>query len=113
MGAFDKHLSEFVEQAILQVRTGMMCKVITYDEVKRTADVQPLIMQKMVDSAPEPLPPILDAPVCRHVGTLESGDIVITLAVDRSIDNVLGGSMSYPDDRRHHSLADSVVIGVL
>lgn len=109
----EKVLNDYIEQAILQVRTGMICKVVTYDPATHTASLQPLIKQKLSNQPDEPLPPIPDAPVSRHISELMSGDMVITIAVDRAIDDVLGGQMAFPSDRRHHSLFDSIVIGVL
>lgn len=111
--SIEKTLNDFIEQAILQVRTGMLCKVITFDQATHTASLQPLIKQKIQGQPEEPLPPIPDAPVVRHIEELSPGDIVVTLAVDRAIDEALSGQMAFPADRRHHSLFDSIVIGVI
>ncbi|WP_157930360.1 Gp138 family membrane-puncturing spike protein [Mycobacteroides abscessus] len=50
-------------QVAMTINTAMPCKVISYNESKRTAKIQPLFMTKEVGREPEALPPIDGVPV--------------------------------------------------
>lgn len=50
-------------QVAMTINTAMPCKVLAYNESKRTAKIQPLFMTKEVGQSPEALPPIDGVPV--------------------------------------------------
>lgn len=117
-------LNGFIDEKLLNLNTAMPCRVISYDESKRRASVQPLFMVKEVGRAPEALPPIQDVPVLKqrfklgagepqeYVPVYEPGDVVLVAFAQRAIDDVLGGQMAYPGTRRH-DLTDAVILGVI
>lgn len=124
MAQLDKSLSGWLENALRQLHTVTLGKVESYDKVRRRATVQPLIMQKIMGSPPNPHALLSDVPVLSQryeidgadkelVPALKQGDVVLIACIERAMDQSLGGAMAYPDSRRRHSLADAVVIGVI
>ncbi|EHQ63684.1 hypothetical protein PDENDC454_04434 [Paenibacillus dendritiformis C454] len=124
MAQLDKSLNGWLENALRQLHTATIGRVTSYDKDRRRATIQPLIMQKMMSSAPSPHAVLTDVPVLfqryevdgtekEYVPAIQQGDVVLLVCVERAMDQSLNGAMAYPDSRRRHSLADAVVVGVI
>lgn len=137
--------TKFVEALIRQIKTSIHtfgpAKVISYDEKKREAAIQPLFMTMDKEGNLEPYSVIEHVPVlgmrykfnkgdsvsCRIGGSqttieidepiemvpfLKDGDPVWYAIAERSIDN-LSDKPFDPDDPRTHHITDAVVVGVM
>lgn len=127
MAAADSFLKGLIDDRLLSLHTSMPCKVISFDEGKGRAVVQPLFKAKEVGRDAVALPLIQNVPVLsqrykigesepqEYVPVYQSGDIVFVAFSERSLDAVFagGGSVVLPDSSRHHSLNDAVVLGRL
>lgn len=72
--------SNFKSQLLLSINTCMPCKVISYDESKRLAKIQPLFMVKEINRAPEKLSVIEDVPVLFERMRINKGQpILVTI----------------------------------
>jgi len=123
----DEFLKTFIRQHLLALHTAMPARIISFDEAKKRATIQPLHMTKEVGKAPQELPVVQNVPVLvqrfrvgsgdpqEHVPVYEPGDIVFVAFSERALDAVLagGGRPVLPDSGRHHSLNDAVVLGRL
>ncbi|MCE5168533.1 hypothetical protein LQV63_04290 [Paenibacillus profundus] len=96
----------------------------SYDQSRRRATVQPLIMQKVMGKPPTPHAVMTDVPVMfqrfevdgvekEYIPILKTGDVVLLVCSERAMDQSLNGAMAFPDSRRRHSLTDAVVVGVI
>ncbi|MEK3824424.1 Gp138 family membrane-puncturing spike protein [Paenibacillus sp. FSL K6-1558] len=116
--AMAKLLQSLVEKAMTDIHVGLPCKVITFNEVTCTADVQPLI--KTGDDDPAMILGVqalgqklnIDGAkkVCKP--DLASGDIVFVSFADGEIRNTLTGAVAKPDTTRAHDRNDAVIVGV-
>lgn len=123
----EEFLKTFVRQHLLALHTAMPAKIISYDETRRRATIQPLHMTKEVGRPARELPVIQNVPVLaqrfqvnggepqEYVPVYQPGDIVFVAFSERALDSVLagGGRPVLPDSTRHHSLNDAVILGRL
>ncbi|TQR21792.1 Gp138 family membrane-puncturing spike protein [Psychrobacillus vulpis] len=135
--------SNFKNQILLSINTCMPCEVISYNEDSRTAKVQPLFMVKEVNRAPEKLSVLEDVPVLFErvklknntaisisipnsdhtqitfnepvelVPSINSGDIVLAVFAQRSIDDAVDGKLVYPGASRLFDIHDAIIVGLL
>lgn len=99
------------------VRVAIPCKVVTFDEAKMTALVQPLIKDS---ENPAPVTARVlsqrfntgNGQAVEYRSQLVADDTVMVLFCDREIKNAFQGRPAAPDSARRHSLMDGVVIGV-
>ncbi|WP_274381443.1 Gp138 family membrane-puncturing spike protein [Paenibacillus mesophilus] len=106
----------------------MPCRVVSYDEERRRAVVQPLFMTKERGKPPAPLPLVQNVPVLsqryrvdgspdtyEYVPVYQPGDVVFVAFSERALDAALAapGQVVPPDSDRHHSLNDAVIVGVM
>lgn len=130
-------IQELMEQALLQVHTAFVGKVISVNG--SLASVQPLNMVKAIGGQPQKQAVIPNCPVLQnarkfvrvsrptssggspsHMHTVsmwdivqpEPGDTVFCVCADRDISETRTGSFATPV-AGHHSLAGAVVVGVL
>jgi len=112
-------LSGFVSKQFAGLHVAFPCRVVTFDEQKGTASVQPLL--RTSESAPaviQNVPALGQRLLIGGVETvckpaLKAGDAVMVLCADREIKNTLSGKLSSPDSGRMHDLNDAVIVGVL
>lgn len=123
----EEFLKTFIRQHLLALHTAMPARIVSYDEVRRRATIQPLHMTKEVGQAPRELPLVQNVPVLVHrlrvdggepreyVPVYQPSDIVFVAFSERALDSVLagGGRPVLPDSSRHHSLNDAVILGRL
>ncbi len=110
-----------IEQALLQVHTGFIGKVVSVDG--NLATVQPLNMVKSVGGQPAAQAlvencPVLDSAV-KFLGTnpakvrrVQGGDVVYCACADRDISETRLGVMAVPV-AGHHMVSSTVVVGIL
>lgn len=123
---FGQFLWDAIEERLLGVWTAFPGKVVSYDASSQTAVVRPGIKlpvrQDPAKSYPEELqiPDLDDVPVLqpwagkgwRIAAGLEAGDLVICLAMTRSLEDWLAGNGDPVRAKpgRHHDLNDCVCI---
>jgi hypothetical protein len=128
MSEADKYLHGFIREKLLHLHTAMPCRVVSYDEGRRRAVVQPLYMTKERGKPPGPLPLVQNVPFLsqryrvdgstdthNYVPVFQPGDVVFVAFSERALDAVLAapGQVVSPDSDRHHSLNDAVILGVM
>lgn len=129
MGNASRTYKDMIEQALLNLHTCYLAKVISVSG--STAKVQPLNMIKAVGQAAIKQA-VVTAPIASNVrkfGTttitidgysfsvptvsgISSGDIVICVCGERDITEALKGKCGVPP-LGHHRISDSLIVGVL
>ena len=123
----EEFLKTFIRQHLLALHTAMPARIVSYDETRRRATIQPLHMTKEVGRPPRALSVVQNVPVLEqrfvvdggepqeYVPVYEPGDIVFVAFSERALDSILsgGGRPVLPDSARHHSLNDAVILGRL
>lgn len=110
-----------IEQALLQVHTGFIGKVISVKG--NMATVQPLNMVKSVGGQPAVQAvvencPVLDSAVKflttspASIRRVQGGDIVYCVCADRDISETRLGTIAAPA-AGHHMISSAVVVGIL
>lgn len=122
------YINDAIEQALLNVHTGFIAKVVNTSG--DTATIQPLAMNKAIGGESGAPALITSCPVISSCGRYESficqttgnecvkfkkvqaGDIVFCVCADRDISETRHGNMATPRPG-HHEISFAVVIGVL
>lgn len=117
-------ITEGVTAAVRNFAVALPGTVLSYDPSSQTCSVQPGVHRLVPDAddeaedVVEPLAPIQHVPVCWMVGrgiqvkgTLNKGDSVLLIALDRDPSGWMrSGSAQPPDDARMHHWAHAVAI---
>lgn len=118
---FDDLLSE----RLAHLHTCMPARVVRFDALAMTADVQPLFMRRFEGRPAEALPLLLGLPVLRRKvdagglvqvdsPVLEPGDIVVVLFAERALDRaMISDEPADPEHGRRHALEDGIILGLL
>ncbi|MGF9906967.1 Gp138 family membrane-puncturing spike protein [Brevibacillus porteri] len=119
-GDLARLIDEVIRKRLAEACVAFPCKVLTFDESKGIASVQPLF--QLNEQAPSP---IQNVPVTGHKyrmdngeiekvpHILEPGDIVFVVCADRQIRDTLSGSITKPSSQRIHDKNDAVIVGVM
>ena len=100
-----------VEQKLLTLHTCYLAKVLSVSGGYAT--VQPLALTKSVSGTAKRQAVISNVPICKHaVEDVLEGSTVVCACMERDISQTRKGMFALPSLRRH-SLADSIVIGVI
>lgn len=83
--------SNFKNQLLLSINTCMPCKVLSYDEEKRLAKIQPLFMFKEVNREPEKHSVIEDVPVMFDRMRINKGQPILVTIPDGEHGGHTGG----------------------
>lgn len=102
-------IENMISNHMKDLHTAYLGKVLSVKN--RRAKIQPLGLVKEYGSNAKKQA-VVSAPVAKHVGALSVGNIVVCIVCDRDITEALKGNNRVPP-AGHHSLSDSVVIGVL
>ncbi|MDF2657756.1 MAG: hypothetical protein K0Q94_547 [Paenibacillus sp.] len=128
MSEADKFLGGFIREKLLNLHTAMPCRVVSYDEGRRRATVQPLYMSKEYGKPPGPMALVENVPVLSqrfringssdtydYTPVYQPGDVVFVAFSERALDAVLAapGQVVSPDSDRHHNINDAVILGVM
>ena len=109
----DKRLAE-------SICVAATVKVVAFDPVKMTVDVQPL-SKHLQNGKYESQPPILGVPVaCTRCGGfitrpwIKAGDTGVVVYLDHDMDStVTGGKEAKPLTERNHATTDAIFIGAI
>ena len=134
--ASSKVIEDMLDEKLLNLHTGYIAKVLSFNGTSAT--IQPLLMVKQYGKTAEKQSIVSNAPVvqsaryklktemrtCR-VGTtsteqrahltlepLSAGDLVFCMCAERDITEAKAGNLSTPQIG-HHSISDTVVVGIL
>ncbi|MCY7484439.1 Gp138 family membrane-puncturing spike protein [Paenibacillus alvei] len=117
-GAMARMMRAIKDDVSAGISVGMPCKVIKFDVVTCTADVQPLIRTSENETAIlQNIPALgqrlqIDGSEKACKPSLRAGDIVFVVCADRELRNAMTGSISSADSSRMHDPNDAVIVGV-
>jgi hypothetical protein len=115
-------LAVAIEEGKADVHTSMPGKIVKYNKIKQTADIQPMLKSdiRYVDGIQtETLPVLPDVPILFPRSTdffitfpLKKGDFVLLLFCERSIEKYMDstGQVTDPTYRHMHDYSDAVAL---
>ena len=115
-----KLINDMIEEKLYRLHTSYIAKVISVHENKAT--IQPLHKTKERGFTANTYSVIQNVPICcfplkngdtvtTYTLDIKSGSIVLVTACERSID--ISGNTYLPRTGSHHSIQDSVIVGVI
>lgn len=107
---FDKYLDDTIETKLLNLHTAYLAKVISVSG--KTAKIQPLGKVKEYGKTEESQSPLTSVPYTKQVTDIKKGDVVVCICCERNITEAKKGRNVLPPVG-HHSMSDSIIIGVL
>lgn len=107
-----RFIDALAQRIRLSVHTFAPARVVRYHAGTKEADIELLFLTVNKDGASEKYPLIERAPVLKHVGTLNTNDVVFVAFAERALDNIQARPFD-PDSHRMHDVRDAVVLGVL
>ena len=111
MGADTRFVDALEKRIKLSLHTFAPARVVKYYSTTKEADLEILFMSADKGGALSKYPLIVKAPVLKHVGVINAGDVVFVAFAERAIDNLQKQPFD-PQFRRTHDLRDAVVLGV-
>lgn len=99
-----------VENKLKGLHTAFLAKVLSVDG--NTAKIQPLGYVKAYGKSAQKQSPLSSVPITKQVTTISIGDIVVCVCCERDISEAKKGNNAIPA-LGHHSMSDSIIIGVL
>lgn len=115
-----------IEEKLLGLRTAYIAKVVSLKG--NTATVQPMTMIKQYGKPAQKAKVVSDVPILSNAKykfvnedtepielkpvPISAGDLVLCVCCDRDITEARRGNIATPQIR-HHSLSDSVIVGIL
>ena len=125
-------IENIVDKKIYDVHTAYLAKVLAVNGSK--AKIQPLGMIKQYGETAKNQAVVSNVPIAQSARrkitpkritienvsvmsaeyeSISAGDIVVCVCCDRDITDAKNGKNSVPSVGRHHSLSDSVIVGIL
>ena len=101
---------QMLNNKLLALHTAYLAKVVLVDE--NTAKIQPLGMTKAYGKAAQKQSPLSKVPIIKSALPVTKGDIVVCICCERNITEAKKGNNVLPPTG-HHSMSDSIIIGVL
>ena len=95
---------------LLALHTAYLAKVISTNG--KTAKIQPLGMTKACGKSAQKQSPLSNVPITKQITEIATGDIVVCICCERNITEAKKGN-NRPLPVGHHSMSDSIIIGVL
>lgn len=106
-----KYFENLINQKLLGLHTCYLAKVLSVNGSYAT--VQPLALIKAYGENPKKQAVIENIPIAKHaVEDVQADATVICICAERDITQTKLGRFALPS-LRHHSLSDSIIIGVL
>ena len=108
-----KFVDQAIDQRLKDLHTAYLAKILSANE--KTAKIQPLGLIKEYGGTEKKQAVVSNVPITANVTNfrqLVAGDIVVCIVCDRDISEARKGNNRLPPVG-HHSLSDSVIIGVL
>lgn len=107
-----------IGRALEGLHVGFPCRVISFNEVTCTANVQPLL--RTGQDQPAVIQNARAISRKRRIGGVvevekpyyDPGDVVFVVCADNELKNALQGNVATPDSSRKHDLNDAVIMGV-
>lgn len=124
MSEVTEFFANFRRGILTSINTAMPAKILSYDEVKCTAKIQPLFKAKEEGKEPVNLPPIEGVPALKQKyrvngGAVQTytpvynvGDVVLVVFSQRALDGAKKGNIVYPGTNRMFSIHDAVIVGL-
>ena len=109
MGKFAA-FENMINNKLLNLHTAYLAKVISLNE--STAKIQPLGMTKAYGGKAQAQSVLSNVPILKHITEISAGDVVLCVCCERDITEAKKGNNSTPAIG-HHSMSDSVIVGVL
>lgn len=109
MGA-EKYFDSFIENKLLSLHTAYLAKVLSVSG--KTAKIQPLGLTQEIGEKAMKQSVLSAVPFTKQVENLAKGDIVVVICCERNITEAKKGKNVLPPVG-HHSMSDSIIIGVL
>lgn len=107
---FDKYFDNVIETKLLNLHTAYLAKVISVSG--KTAKIQPLGKVKEYGSAEQNQSVLTSVPYTKQISDIKKGDVVVCICCERDITEAKKGKNVLPPVG-HHSMSDSIIIGVL
>lgn len=115
-----KLINGMIEEKLYRLHTSYLAKVISVSNNKAT--IQPLHKTKEKGFTAQEYSVIQNVPICRfplknggevinYTLDVKSGSMVLVMACERSLD--FSGGTYIPRTGSHHSIQDSVIVGVI
>lgn len=110
---YSKVFEDMIERALLDVHTAYLGKVLSVGKDKKTATIQPLGYYKQYQQTAQKKAIVSNAPVIKSAREdIKAGETVLCVCCERDISEARKGvNATVPIG--HHSISDSVVVGVL
>lgn len=116
-GVQEDAISAHIDSALKDLHTATIGRIVSFDEAKQTATVQPVIQRIWVNAGVQNLPLLVDCPVEFPAGggfvltfPLKPGDEGIVTFTERCLDNWhVNGQLAPPAEYRMHDLSDGVI----
>lgn len=126
-------VNSFIDEKMLNMNTVFLGKIISFNQSKKTATVQPLTMTKAYGKEAKKRAILTDIPVTNNAQYklryrfiscdnfkgyfaereyIKSGDICVCVVADRDISEAKKGNSALPT-AGHHEIHDAIVIGIL
>lgn len=100
-----------VEQKLMSLHTAFLATVLSVNG--KYADIQPLSLIKAYNKEAKEQAMINNVPICKHaLEDVLEGCTVLCVCCERDISQTRKGNFALPS-YRHHSLSDSVIVGVI
>ena len=107
---FNKYFDEAIDRKILNIHTAYLAKVISVNG--KTAKIQPLGLVKEIGESAQKQSVLTAVPYTQQVTKIKSGDIAVCICCERNITDAKQGKNVLPP-YGHHSMSDSIIIGIL
>lgn len=105
------YFENLVNQKILMLHTCYLAKVVSVNGEQ--AVIQPLSLVKAYQQEAQKQALVEGVPICKHaLEDTTAGAVVVVACMERDITQTKKGELALPS-LRHHSLSDSIIIGVL
>lgn len=103
-------IDNMIENKIKALHTAYLAEVISVDD--NTAKIQPLGYVRAYGETAQKQSPLSHVPIIKSALPVSSGDIVLCICCERDITEAKKGKNAVPA-LGHHSMSDSVIVGVL
>lgn len=104
-------LNDIIESKLLELHTAFLAKVVAVDGKKYS--IKPLAKYKQYGKEAQEYPVITNVYSCKTYSNGEIGDIVLCVALERDMTNLISGKTNLPFTGVHHRINDAIIIGVV
>lgn len=118
-GDLAKLIDAVVRKRLADMSVAFPCRVISFDQARRTAIVLPLF--QLTDKPPSPIQNVRltshkyktdSGEIKKELHFVQPGDLVYVVCADRQIRDAFTGEVTQPSSQRIHDRNDAVIVGV-